>query len=88
MRASPAGTLRSRLAAYTQRLRCAGAPRRPAGPSLLSRAVLSVHAADPTPAVRRALPLSSHDDSRRPRLINRVATHHTVSASNSNKRDM
>ena len=26
----------SRLCAYTQRLRCAGAPRRPAGPSLLS----------------------------------------------------
>ena len=30
--ASPAGTLRFRFA-YTQRLRCAGAPRRPAGPS-------------------------------------------------------
>ena len=34
--ASPAGTLRFRFYAYTQRLRCAGAPRRPAGPSLLS----------------------------------------------------
>jgi hypothetical protein len=35
--ASPAGTLRLRgLAVYTQRLRCAGTPRRPAGPSLLS----------------------------------------------------
>jgi hypothetical protein len=48
------------LIAYTQRLRCAGAPRRPAGPSLLSRAVLSVHVADPTPAVRRALLLCTH----------------------------
>ena len=35
--ASPTGTLRLHgLAAYTQRLRCAGTPRRPAGPSLLS----------------------------------------------------
>ena len=34
--ASPAGTLRFRFYTYTQRLRCAGAPRRPAGPSLLS----------------------------------------------------
>ena len=35
---SPAGTRRFHgLAAYTSRLRCAGAPRRPAGPSLLSR---------------------------------------------------
>jgi len=29
--------------------------------------VLSIHVADPTPAVRRALPLYSHDDSRLPR---------------------
>jgi hypothetical protein len=35
--ASPAGALRLHdPVAYTQRLRCAGAPRRPAGPSLLS----------------------------------------------------
>jgi hypothetical protein len=34
---SPAGTLRLHdTVAYTQRLRCAGAPRRPTGPSLLS----------------------------------------------------
>src|SRR5712692_9451004 len=31
--------------------------------------VLSIHVADPTPAVRRALPLYSHDDSRLPRPI-------------------
>ena len=39
--ASPAGTSRLRFYTYTQRLRGAGAPRRPAGPSLLSLAVLS-----------------------------------------------
>src|SRR6266581_2928978 len=31
--------------------------------------VLSIHVADPTPSVRRALPLYSHDDSRLPRPI-------------------
>ena len=34
--ASPSGTLRFRSYPYTQRLRCAGVPRRPAGPSRLS----------------------------------------------------
>src|SRR5205809_8041092 len=47
--ASPAGTLRFRFYTYTQRLRCAGAPRRPAGPSLLSLLTLSKRAIDPTP---------------------------------------
>ena len=66
--ASPAGTLRLRFYTYTQRLRCAGAPRRPAGPSLLSLAVLSIHAVDPTPVVHRVFPLYSHGDSRLPRI--------------------
>ena len=47
--------------------------------------VLSVHVADPTPAVRRAFPLYSHDDFRLPRTINRVATHDAVSASNTGR---
>jgi hypothetical protein len=68
--ASPAGTSRFRFYTYTQCLRCAGAPRRPAGPSLLSLAVLSLHAVDPTPAVHRVLPLYSHGDSRLPRISN------------------
>jgi hypothetical protein len=68
--ASPAGSSRFRFYTYTQCLRCAGAPRRPAGPSLLSLAVLSLHAVDPTPAVHRVLPLYSHGDSRLPRISN------------------
>jgi hypothetical protein len=67
--ASPAGTLRLRFYTYTQRLRCAGAPRRPAGPSLLSLAVLSIHAVDPTPVVHRVFPLYTHGDSRLPRIF-------------------
>jgi len=72
--ASPAGTLRLRFYTYTQRLRCAGAPRRPAGPSLLSLAVLSIHAVDPTPVVHRVLPLYSHGDSRFPRIVTESPT--------------
>ena len=68
--ASPAGTSRFRSYTYTQRLRCAGAPRRPAGPSLLSLAVLSMHAVDPTPVVHHVFPLNSHGDSRLPRIGN------------------
>src|SRR5260370_36439335 len=75
------------LIAYTHRLRCAGELRRPAGPSLLSLAVLSMHVAGPTPAVRRALLLYSHDDSRLSRLINRVAIRNAVSASNTSRVD-
>ena len=72
--ASLAGTSRLRFYTYTQRLRCAGAPRRPAGPSLLSLAVLSMHAVDPTPVAHRVFPLSSHGDSRLPRIGNESPT--------------
>ena len=77
--------------------RCDFASRLYAAPSLCGSAsatrgtfptfatVLSMHVADPTPAVRRVLPLYSHNDSRLPRTINRVATHHAVSASNSRR---
>ena len=44
-------------------------------------AVLSVHVADPTPAVRQALPLYSLGDSRLPPLIKGVANRDAVSAS-------
>ena len=83
--ASPVGTLRLRFYTYTQRLRCAGAPRRPAGPSLLSLAVLSMHAVDPTPVVHRVFPLYSHGDSRLPRIGNESPTATPASASNSRR---
>ena len=38
-------------------------------------AVLSLHAADPTPVVHRAFPLYSHSDSRLPRIITESPTH-------------
>src|SRR2546425_10136560 len=41
------------LFAYTQRLRCVGAPRATRGTFPTFTTVLSVHVADPTPAVRR-----------------------------------
>ena len=67
--ASPAGTLRFRFYTYTQRLRCAGAPRRPAGPSLLSLLTLSKRAIDPTPGVRCFYyPVYSVSGSRLPRF--------------------
>ena len=72
--ASPEGTSRFRFYTYTQHLRCAGAPRRPTGPSLLSLAVLSMHAVDSTPVVHRVFPLYSHGDSRLPRISNESPT--------------
>ena len=45
-------------------------------------AALSGHAADPTPVVRRALPLQSHDDSRLPRIISESPPTTPVSTSN------
>ena len=74
MRQSHRHAATSRLYAYTQRLRCAGAPRRPARPSL--------HAADPTPVVHRAVPFHSHGDSRLPRIITESPPTTPVSASN------
>ena len=38
-------------------------------------AVLSLHAADPTPVVHRAFPLYSHSGSRLPRIISESPTH-------------
>ena len=45
-------------------------------------AVLSKHAVDPTPVVRRALPLCSRADSRLPRIINESPSTKPVPASN------
>ena len=43
--------------------------------------VLSLHAADPTPVIHRALPLYSHDDSRLPRIISESPSTPPVSTS-------
>jgi hypothetical protein len=48
-------------------------------------AVLSMHAADPTPVVHRALPLYSHGDSRLARIISEQPTTSPVSASNNRR---
>ena len=80
---SPTGTLRLHgLAAYTQRLRCAGAPRRPAGPSLLLRPCLPCMSSTLPRRARRALPLYSHGDSKLPLTITESPPARPVSASN------
>ncbi len=48
-------------------------------------AVLSVHAADPTPVVRQAFPLCSPGDSRLPRIITESPTTSPASASNTRR---
>ena len=76
--ASPTGTLRFHgSAAYTQRLRCAGAPRQPVGPSLLS--LLSFPLVPSTLPRRacRVLPLYSRGNTRLPPKNKRVATRNT-----------
>ena len=83
--ASPAGTSQLRFYAYMQRLCCAGAPRHPTGPSLLSLTALSMHAANPTPVVHHAFPLYSHGDSRLPRICTESPPTTPVSASNTRR---
>ena len=56
-------------AAYTPRLRCAGAPRRPARPSLLSRPCCPCVPSTLRRWVRDALPLCRRRDTRLPRPI-------------------
>jgi hypothetical protein len=63
--ASPAGTLRLRFTLYAAPSLC-GSASATRGTFPTFAAVLSLHVADPTPAVRRAIPLCSHGDSRLP----------------------
>ena len=80
---SLAGTRRFRgTAVYTSRLRCAGAPRRPARPSLLSPSVLSRRAIDPTPVGSRGCPVArAPRDTRLPRLVTESPPTRATSAS-------
>jgi hypothetical protein len=84
--ASLAGTRRLHdCVAYTPRLRCAGAPRRPTRPSLLS--LLCCPHAPPTLHrwVPRALPLCAHAGTRLPRTISESPPTRPVSASNTRR---
>ena len=80
--ASLAGTARlHRVPAYTRGLRCAGAPRRPTRPSLLS-----LSCSPPVPPTlprwgRRHLPLCAGGDTRLPRIISASPPTPPVSAS-------
>ena len=78
--ASPAATLRFRFTLYATPSLC-GSASASHGTFPTFTAVLSVHVADPTPAVRQALPLYSLGDSRLPPLIKGVANRDAVSAS-------
>ena len=81
--ASLAGTQRFHgLAAYTPRLRCAGAPRRPARPSLLSRPCLPRVPSTLRRWVPGALPLCWPRDTRLPRPTSESPPTRPVSASN------
>jgi len=80
MRQSRRHAATSRLHAYTQRLRCAGAPRRPARPSLLLLPCCPYM--PPTlPRWSTVLTRYTHSDSRLPRIINESPTTSPVSAS-------
>ena len=81
--ASLAGTrATSRVAAYTRGLRCAGAPRRPTRPSLLSLARCP-HVPPTLPRwVRCASPVVHGQRYQAPSNYERVATHGPASASN------
>jgi len=68
---------------YTQRLRCAGAPRRPTGPSLLSLLLLPYVPSTLSRQVRCPLSRCTLDsDSRLPRPLNESSPTTPVSASN------
>ena len=74
--ASLAGTRRLHgSAAYTPRLRCAGAPRRPTRPSLLSLPRLSMRAVDLTPVGPRPPPVVPGPRCQASSSYHRVATH-------------
>ena len=60
---------------YTQRLRCAGAPRRPTRPSLLSLLHLSIRAVDLTPAGPLPLLVVLEQRFQASSIFERVATH-------------
>ena len=78
-----AGTLRVHgPAAYTQRLRCAGAPRRPARPSLLSLQRCPYVPSTLRRRVRGPLPLSWRRDTRLPRATTESPPTTPISASN------
>ena len=69
-------------AAYTQRLRCAGAPRRPARPSLLSLARCPYVPSTLRRWVRGPVPLCGDRDARLPRATTESPPTRPVSASN------
>ena len=79
---SPASTSRFRFYPYTQRLRCAGAPGRPTGPSLLSPPSFP-HMPSTIPRWP-AVPsrFYSHSGSKLPRFVSESPTTDAISASN------
>jgi len=60
---------------YTQRLRCAGAPRRPMRPSLLSLLLLSIRATDLIPAGPLPILVVLEQRFQASSILERVATH-------------
>jgi len=81
-----AGTLGFRgLAAYTQRLRCAGAPRRPTRPSLLSLSRCPYVPSTLRRWVRGPVPLCWDRDARLPRATTESPPTKPVSASNARR---
>jgi hypothetical protein len=81
-----AGTLRFHSpAAYPQRLRCAGAPRRPARPSLLSLPRCQYVPSTLRRWVRGPLPSCGHRDTRLPRATSESPPTRPASASNTRR---